>query len=132
MLFYIALSAVLEWLVFSEQTSVYRTPSLIISVVSLVYFLCYELLVFYRLLPYCWVELKSAKFQYYVEYYSYFLRDLRYEKYASTAWSFRHIFRPYNYRLFSFFRVLLIVSALPLFHSFPHGPVSSLIIIQAL
>ena len=131
-IFYIWIGALLEWLAFSSQSQ-YKEVSLAISIVASLYFLCYELYVFYRLIPYPFVELMSKKFSYYVERYSFFLRDLRYEEYKHLSpWSFRHLLRPYNYQILSFFRLLMVLAALPLFTDFTHGAISCLVGIQFL
>ena len=75
----------------------------------------------------------SKKFSYYVERYSFFLRDLRYEEYKHLSkWSFRHLLRPYNYQVLLFFRLLMVLAALPLFSDFTHGGISCLVVIQFL
>ena len=131
-LFYIWTSALLEWLTFNQHSQ-YKEVSLALSIVGALYFLIYEIYVFYRLIPYPFAEVASKKYAYYVEKYSFFLRDLRFEEYRSlVAWSPRHFLRPYNYQILSFFRLLMILAALPLFSEFTHGPISCLVVIQCL
>lgn len=42
------------------------------------------------------------------------------------------MFRPYNYELISFYRLFLILAALPLFQEVSHGSVCALLAIQGL
>ena len=130
--FYVWIGILLEWLAFDPNAE-YRIPSLCLSIVATLYFLIYYIYVFYRIIPYAFVESSSKKYADYVEKYSFFLRDLRFEEYDSLSpWSAKHLLRPYNYKVFSFYRVLLIIAALPLFYGFSHGAITCLIVIQGL
>ena len=122
----------MDWMAF-DSNSVYRIVSFSLSIVATLYFLIYHVYIFYRLIPYSWIEPASKKYSDYVEKYSFFLRDLRFEEYDHLSpWSPTHLLRPYNYKVFSFNRMVLIIAALSLFYGFSHGAITCLIVIQAL
>ena len=131
-LFYVWIGALLEWLTFTQH-SAYQAASLALSILIVLYFLLYEIYVFYQLIPYPYADIRSAKFASYIEKYSFFLRDLKFEEYESLSpWSVSHLIRPYNYQILTIFRMLWIISALPLFYDFSHGPIGCLVAVQSL
>ena len=131
-LFYVWIGILLEWLTFDSNGD-YRIASLSLSIAAIIYFLIYYVYVFYRIIAYAYVESSSKKYAEYVEKYSFFLRDIRFEEYENLSpWSAKHLLRPYNYKVVSFYRVLLIIAAFLLFYGFSHGAISCLIVIQSL
>ena len=116
-LFYIATSVVLEAITFSsKQNTSIKYVSFGLSMFAILYFLVYHTYIFYRLIPFTKVHIGSLGFTHFVEKYSYFLRDLRFDEYpALNQWTFRHIFRPYSYVVVGYVRLILIVTSLPLF-----------------
>lgn len=70
----------LEWTYFGVHTaSTYKYVSLLLSIVFLIYCLIYEIHAFYKIIPYTHTDIGTTKYNAYVEKYSYFLRDIRYE-----------------------------------------------------
>jgi hypothetical protein len=138
-LFYISLSVALEWLTFSKKLSdsgqnsnfVYAYASFGVSIFAVLYYLAYEMYVYYRIIPFGSTEAGSKKYLDFIEKYSFFLRDLRFEEYsASLAWTPRHMLRPYNYQILSCIRLILLVVALPIFHEYPYASLSCMMIVQ--
>lgn len=78
-MFYLLIAASLEWTYFSNHlTMQYKYVSLGFSIAFVVYCLIYEIHVFYRIIPYTHTDIGSTRYNFYVERYSYFLRDLRF------------------------------------------------------
>jgi hypothetical protein len=85
-LFYIKIGVILEWITISNKmnspsftdNSIYVYVSLGLSIAAAVYFLIYEVYIFYRLIPFGHVQAGSSKYANYVEKYSYYLRDIRF------------------------------------------------------
>ena len=99
----------------------------------MLYLLIYETYVFYKIIPYGCVQVGTEQFNEYIEKYSYFLRDIRYENYSKIQeWNIAHFLRPYNYQLLSFYRLILFLAALPLFQDFKDGCITCLMVIQTL
>lgn len=122
-LFYISISVALEWLTFPKKlyyenvNLTYAYVSFGMSILATVYFLTYEVYVYYRMIPFGHTEAGSKKYMEFIEKYSFFLRDIRFEEYGrSLAWSPRHMLRPYNYQILSCIRLILLVVAMPIFH----------------
>jgi hypothetical protein len=133
-MFYILMALCLEWTYYSNHSIYpYKLISLGLSIVFVVYCLIYEIHSFYKIIPYTYTDIGSNRFDFYVEKYSYFLRDIRYEEYGVyNRWYCSHFLRPYNYQILSFFRLALIIACLPVFQSITYGCVSCLLVIQFL
>lgn len=85
-MFYLLIAVSLEWTYYSNHVSAeYKNISLGISIGFVLYCLVYEIYVFYRIIPFTHTDIASNKYNFYVERYSYFLRDLRYEEYGVYA-----------------------------------------------
>ena len=64
-LFYVWISILLEWMTFDANED-YRIASLCMSIVATLYFLIYQVYVFYRIIPYAFVESSSKKYAEYI------------------------------------------------------------------
>lgn len=89
-----------------------------LSIVAAIYFLAYEVYIFYTLIPYGSVEAGSKKYRVYLERFSYFLRDIRFTESANGLnWTYRELVKPHNYQILSCIRLVLLVCAMPIFHA---------------
>lgn len=97
-LFFITLSVLLDWVTLPTKSSSpqyqgslnYVYASFGLSIVAAIYFLAYEVYIFYRLIPYGSVEAGSKKYRVYLERFSYFLRDIRFtESAARLTWTYK-------------------------------------------
>ena len=133
-IFYVALSVAFEAVTFSNHPAIsIKYASLGVSVVAILYFLAYHTYIFYRLIPYARVELQSRKYKLFVEKFSYFLRDLRFDEYPKLLqWTPRHMLRPYSYVVVGYIRLVLMVCCIPLFQGFDYGCISCLVFLQLL
>lgn len=133
-MFYLLLALCLDWAYFtSHSLTYYKYASLSAGVLFAVYCLIYEIHAFYKIIPYTYTDISSKKFDLFVEKYSFFLRDIRFEEYGLyPKWQCIHFLRPYNYQVLSFFRLALILASLPLFQNIVYGCVSCLIVFQSL
>lgn len=137
-LFYISLSVALEWLTFTKKIHknsnlTYAYVSFGISIFAALYFLIYEVYVYYRIIPFGNTETGSKKYLNFIEKYSFFLRDIRFEEYSQRlVWTPNHMLRPYNYQVLSCIRLILLVVALPIFHEYPYASLSCMMVVQLL
>ena len=64
-LFYVWIGIILEWMNFDANED-YRVASLCMSIVATLYFMIYQVYVFYRIIPYAFVEPSSKKYAEYI------------------------------------------------------------------
>ena len=133
-IFYVGLTVAFEAVLFSRHPAApIKYASILVSSLAIVYFLAYHTYIFYRLVPYARVELQSRKYRVFVEKFSYFLRDLRFDEYPPLSqWTPRHMLRPYSYVVVGYIRLVLMACCIPLFQSFDYGCIGCLLFIQVL
>lgn len=133
-LMYVTIALVLEWLYFQkQQEGTYRWVSLAVCVMLLVYFLVYELYIYYDMFQYPEAHVNTRSYLIYATKYGHFLSKIRYEEYDINAeWSPRIWFRPYNYHILSFYKKFLMIFCLPIFHELPYAQTCCLLVLQIL
>lgn len=77
-LFYFLLSALIEYKNFDSSNQLH-TVSMIISAIVLVYYLIYELKIFYDMINYPKATIGSKMYLYYVKKYAFFIAYYRFE-----------------------------------------------------
>jgi len=127
--FYVVIGVMLEFMFFEFQSSVLSWMSFAFSLLAILYFAGYNFFIFYKLIRYPKINAATQVFADYATKYGYFLDDIRYAEYRQIEWSFRHMFRPYNFRMLGYYRRILIVAAMPLFHNYRLAQVSFLVIV---
>ena len=108
--------------------------SIIICFAVNIYFLLYQLRIYYCLLDYPTTPINNPKFEEFVVKYSYYLKWLRFddEKNENNQWGiFRTWFRPHNYHIQSYIKKFLMMIAFPLFFYHGYAQIAVLIVVQA-
>lgn len=77
---YITMAAIVEFIYFTPS-SAERLVSAIICIIFNVYFVFYELYVYYDMLKYPMAEIGNKLYEYYVIRYGYFLKSVRFDEY---------------------------------------------------
>lgn len=78
-LMYVTIALVLEWLYFQKQTeSGYKWISLVVCIVLLIYFLTYELYIYYDMFQYPEAHINTRSYLMYATKYGHFLNKIRY------------------------------------------------------
>jgi hypothetical protein len=77
---YITMGAIVEFIYF-EPTSAERFVSAIVCVVFNVYFVIYELYIYYDMIRYPLAQIGNKTYEYYILRYGSFLKNIRYEEY---------------------------------------------------
>lgn len=77
---YIMLSTILEWLYF-DSNYLERWLSLAFCIIVNVYFLIYELYIYYDMIKYPVAQIGNQKYEYYAVRYGSYLKNVRYEEY---------------------------------------------------
>lgn len=134
---YLMITTVLQWLYFEGDTeySFLEWTSLLLSLVMLVYFLCYELYIYYDLFQYPEAAIGTRSYLEYCTKYGIFLSKIRFEEYPlmnNPIWTPKIWFRTYNYHILSFYKKMLMMVCLPIFHGFPYAQIIAMIILQGL
>lgn len=126
---YIVLHTILEWMYFDASVTE-RWINLACSIIINIYFLLYQLYIYYDMMKYPVAHIGNKKFQYYAIRYGSLLKSIRFEQYdVKKPWSPKQWFRPYNYHILSFYKKLMMIASVPLFYHKTHAqPV--LIILQ--
>lgn len=131
-LLYILMASIVEFTYF-ETTSLQRFVSAGICAVFNLYFIIYELYIYYDMLKYPMAEIGNRLYDYYVLRYGFFLKNIRYIEYdINQKWSVKHWFRPYNYHFLSYYKKFLMIIALPLFYNVQYAQMAILLTIQLL
>lgn len=121
---------VLEWMYF-DGASLLRWVSLGVSIFMAIYLTVYHLYIYYDLLNYPKAGVESELYFHYVNCYSCFLSNLRFEEYDTTKeWSPRHWLRPYNYHILGYIKKFCMIICLPLFYNAKHAQAATLILLQ--
>lgn len=82
-IFYISLSTLLEWIYF-DAASVQRWISFGLCLLFNVYFLCYELYIYYDMINYPAAVIGNEKYEYYSQRYGSLLKNIRFQEYDVT------------------------------------------------
>lgn len=86
---------------------------------------------YYDMLQYPTADLGTRSYLYYCTKYGSFLSKIRYQEYnINEEWSPKVWFRPYYYHFLSYYKKILMMCSLPLFHNFPHAQIGCLILLQ--
>lgn len=74
------MASIVEFIYF-QPTSSERIISAIVCVVFNIYFIIYELYIYYDMMRYPLAEIGNKTYDYYVLYYGFFLKNIRFEEY---------------------------------------------------
>ena len=126
------ITTILEWLYF-DSSSWLRWTSLIVCIVILLYFLGYELYIYYDMFQYPHASINTRSYLYYATKYGCLLSKIRYVEYdINEDWSPKVWIRPYNYHILSYYKKLLMMCSLPIFHEYIHAQIICLIALQVM
>lgn len=85
---YVTMASIVEFIYF-EASSTQRIVSAIVCVAFNLYFLAYELYIYYDMIKYPLAEIGSSLYEYYVLHYGFFLKTIRFAEYDVEICRFR-------------------------------------------